>query len=318
MSDYSLPGVQIINRHLDNAQCSKEGGSMFKSWEDVVQKGVFPTDWTPEQKNQLVVWHYTVCLSVDSTYQTFQGAGVSSQFTLSDKGDIYCSVNPDKNMAYHAGVSRFATFEKLNYYSMGIEHVNPGGNSMCVTVDGFAAPLQIEGDSGYWYPFSDAQFTSSMSLTAGLQKRYKIPGWYVVTHADVAIGRKSDVGPLWPYKKSFDEYGVGYWPTESHDVNPDSLKLDDGDYLSLIKSFGYNSDNNKSLVRAYQMHYSAGNISGELVDSTKKSVLRHVVGLHGYIDPITGDRYDFFHQKFSEWASINPEKASGFSEYFSV
>lgn len=312
MTEYSLSGVDIINRHLVDTK-----SRVYTSWENIIKNKKFPDSWTPEQINQLVVLHYTVCLSVDSTYQTYNAAGVSAHFTLGNGGDIYCSVNPDENFAHHAGVSRFATYDRLNYYSIGLEHVNPGGNAKCVSVEGFAPPIQIEGDSGYWYPFSDVQFRSSVLLTGGLQKKYKIPGWNVVTHADVAIGRKSDIGPLWPYKKAFDEYSVGFWPSESHDVNPADLKLEDSDYISLIKSFGYNSDDTKSLIRAYQLHYSAGNLSGELTDITKKSVLRQTVGLHGYVDPITGSKYDFFHQKFSEWASVS-KKGSAFSEYFDV
>ena len=91
-----------------------------------------------------------------------------------------------------------------------------------------------------------------MSFTRGLQNRYKIPGYYVVTHADIAPSRKSDIGPMWDYKRAYDEFGVGYWPSETHDVDLDLFpSLNDADYKLFISFLGY--ENAVASIRAYQL-----------------------------------------------------------------
>ncbi|MDR0753676.1 MAG: N-acetylmuramoyl-L-alanine amidase [Holosporaceae bacterium] len=309
--------IEVVRRHLDNTDCLR--GVTHRLWREAWQQAKFQD--REELAYEFIVWHYTVCRDLLSTYMTYNRHGVSAHYTIENCGTICLTVDPDKFIAYHAGVSIFRDRTNLNCYSIGIENINPGFVEMYQEVSPFGRPVQIYGDGRWWYLFSEQQFVSSVTLTAYLQEKYKISGWDVVTHADIAIGRKSDVGPMWDYRRAYREFNAGYWPEETHRVNVDSFgSLSDSDYIALISSFGYHMpedhDAQAKLIRAYQMHFSTVNISGELVSSTKKRILEHVIGLMGHIDPITRQKYEYFHDSFAKWAEENPDKALAFSEYF--
>jgi hypothetical protein len=228
--------------------------------------------------------------------------------------------NPHKINLRNVSLHLFGCLsQSLNYYSIGIEHVNPGLKNHYEIVPGFAAPVQILGDSRFWYPFDARQFEQSTLFTRELQTRYCIPGWNVVTHADIAIGRKSDTGPMWPYKIAFDGYNVGYYYSETHQVVLDYFKgFEDSDYITLIEAFGYVRQQNSArcFIQAYQYHFDQLDISGEMTESTKLSVLKHAIGMLGYVDPTSHTQNTFFRECYLKWAEENPEKAKSFSEYF--
>ena len=67
---------------------------------------------------------------------------------------------------------------------------------------------------------------SSKKLIQDLQKEYKIPSFNIITHNDVAPGRKYDVTYLYPFK------GIGaYYPILEEEIknnlmkNPNELEL---------------------------------------------------------------------------------------------
>ncbi len=129
--------------------------------------------------------------------------------------------------------------------------------------------------------------------------------------------RKSDIGPMWNYKRAFEEFGVGYWPSETHKVNLEAFRdLNDGDYKDFISMLGYESCS--SSIRAYQLHYSISDISGILREKTKEDILKHMIALYGYIDPISKSKFEFFTSRFEAWAKENPSKALAFGEYISL
>ncbi len=203
-----------------------------------------------------------------------------------------------KNKAFHAGISRFGRFESLNQYSIGIENVNPGfydnqqiwtyNNSKRSWGSTYEFPSYPE---IHWLEFSEEQFVATSILVRDLQKEFKIPSYNVLTHADVAIGRKSDIGPMWDYKRSSKEFSVGYF-YENRQPNLDSFSsLEGKHYIDLIKVFGYRFDDNHNEegIRAFQMHYGWYNhrvkekdISGELTDITKSSIINYAIGISAY------------------------------------
>lgn len=311
-SNIDVKTVNITEQHLDNSDC--KDGVTFRPWEEAFQRANKSTE-IPANGNRdfikFVVWHYTAGSSVASTYRAYNDAGVSAHYTISNAGEIYLSVNPDKYIAFHAGASAFGGYEKLNLYSIGIEHVNPGnrGNFVDFSQYGFGPPKKLEGDPRWWYPFSAEQFESSCELTKDLQDKYKIPGWNVVTHADIAINRKSDIGPRWNYRKAFTNYNVGYWYSESHQI-PDPSSFSAEDYFNMLRAIGYTSENEEWLVQAYKMHYACSEISNKLTEDTKKIILRHVIGLKGYVSQ--GKKYEYFEGKMQEFFGDNPR----FREYF--
>lgn len=307
---------RMVARYLDNKDC-KDGVS-YKSWEEAWEKDKCTKIERGDRSFiNFVVWHYTGGESEEAAYCAYNTRGVSAHYTVGWDGTIYCTVDLQKNIAFHAGLSSFANFNALNYYSAGIENVNPGFEDAYKEFSKFSKPVQVTGNSRWWYPFGDKQFESSCVLTRNIQEEYGIPGWNVVTHADVSIGRKSDIGPLWNYKRAFDEYNVGYWYTESHQIKPEIMQcLSNADYVRFIKAIGYTSDNEEQLIKAYKMHYVCSEISGTLTDNTKEAVLRHVVGLTNYVSPVTGEKYEYFNNDLQKWMIDNPNKVAEFNEYF--
>jgi N-acetylmuramoyl-L-alanine amidase len=45
--------------------------------------------------------------------------------------------------------------------------------------------------------------------------RYQIPATNVLAHSDIAPTRKQDPGPMFPWKRLYDEYQIGMWYDEA-------------------------------------------------------------------------------------------------------
>lgn len=311
---------RIVDCYLDNEV--RASGVTHRTWEESYHRWTNPSkpatfEQYKEDLHQFIVLHYTAGTSLRGTINTYNERGVSAHFTTDNDGTIYKTVNPDTDIAYHAGVSYFAGKTGLNYYSIGIEHINPGFRETNVVFSGFSTPRKLTGSEVYWYPFSEEQFVASVAFTRDLQEHYRIPGYHVVTHADIAPSRKSDIGPMWDYKRSFEEFGVGYWPSETHEVNLATFSnLSDEDYKDFISILGYESCSDS--IRAYQLHYSTSDISGILREKTKEDILKHMIALYDYTDPISKTKFEFFTSGFNTWAKENPSKAIAFGEYISL
>ena len=87
----------------------------------------------------------------------------------------------DKNIAWHAGKSRWKKFVNLNKNSIGIELVNKGHQF------------------GY-QNFSKPQIKSLIKLCKNLKKKYLIKKENFLGHSDVAPLRKIDPGEKFPWK----------------------------------------------------------------------------------------------------------------------
>lgn len=105
--------------------------------------------------------------SVSGVIKEYTDYGVSAHYLIDRKGTIYRLVE-DKNIAYHAGVSKMPDNRKnVNDFSIGIEMMNT--------------------ETGQ---FTNAQYTAVNTLIASLKKKYPIK--FVVGHNDIAPGRKTD------------------------------------------------------------------------------------------------------------------------------
>jgi N-acetyl-anhydromuramyl-L-alanine amidase AmpD len=311
---------RIIDERLNNADCVK--GVTHRPWDEAWDKAKVPDE---ERKVKYVVLHYTVCPTVESTYATFNRNGVSSHFVIDVDGTTYCAVDPDTDIAYHAGESYWQNDKSLNSSSVGIEHVNPGfvtddeiqrmvGTPIYQNIEGrFGRPVQLTGDkTRHWFSFSEDQFNASAQFTRSTQGKFKIPGFAVLTHADIAPGRKSDIGPMYPYKRAFEEYGAGFYPTETHQVVASTIEtLSDEVFPGIMRAIGYVQPNTpsgqKEVITAYQLHFSTENISGELQFTTKINLLRHAISLFGHVDLITGTKDEFFRTEFVNLRNQYPE-----------
>jgi len=105
-------------------------------------------------------------------------AKVSSHYVVDRSGELVRCV-PDKDRAWHAGVSSFKGRSNVNVFSIGIEICNVGDNKE---------------------PYPTAQVQSTIRLVAWLLQAYDIPMSRITRHKDVALpaGRKDDTSAIFP------------------------------------------------------------------------------------------------------------------------
>ncbi|MEP7162202.1 MAG: N-acetylmuramoyl-L-alanine amidase [Candidatus Moraniibacteriota bacterium] len=104
---------------------------------------------------------------IDKIIKQYEDYGVGAHYLIGRAGTVYRLV-AEKNIAYHAGVSKVPDGRKnVNDFSLGIE------------LDGTET-------SGY----TGKQYDALNALLTDIKSRYKIK--FVVGHADIAPGRKTD------------------------------------------------------------------------------------------------------------------------------
>ena len=105
---------------------------------------------------------------------------VSCHYLISKNGHIYRLVS-EKNVAWHAGKSRWREFENLNICSVGIE-------------------IQNKGHGKNYEMYNVKQINAVRDLCKKLRKKYKIPLKNILGHSDIAPLRKKDPGEKFPWK----------------------------------------------------------------------------------------------------------------------
>ena len=320
--------IEFSNDTLLDYKSRTPGGVTSRTWKDEfylsaersrrLRLGYEDFDEYDRQKFKFIVLHYTASPSIFGVTETFHRNGTSAHFLVENDGKIFTYVDPYKRVAYHAGSSSWAGRSGINHYSIGIEHSGLG----YTTQQGEKSTLRFPGSNFYWYLYPEEQFVKSCVVTRELQQGFKIPGFGVVTHADIAPDRKSDIGPAWNYKRAYEEFGTGYFPSETHQVDLATFatSITDEDYINLIGCFGYGISEYRDcdVVRAYQMHVSTSNISGELQNQTREDILKHAISLYGHTDEITGRKYEYFQEHFTKLLTENSNMATAFAEYLQV
>jgi len=121
----------------------------------------------------IIVIHSSYCPSADSfsvkcVMDLYKQYGVSAHYLIGRGGEIYQLVK-EKDVAYHAGVSRLPETDRinLNTNSIGIEIVNTHN----------ASPTK-------------EQYDALVKLVKDIKQRYPIK--YLVRHSDIAPDRKTD------------------------------------------------------------------------------------------------------------------------------
>lgn len=193
--------------------------------------------------------HYLVPDVTDASYQQ---AGYSEQevFSLVDEAQ----------RAWHAGVSQWGSRSSLNDTSIGVEIVN-----LATFKDGvFNFP-----------PYHPEQIRVVEELAVNILARYPDIGpTQVLGHSDIAIGRKSDPGPMFPWHALYLK-GIGAW---FDDITRDELLQQyetsgippRAELLKLFKNYGYDTAKAtdeagyRNLVRAFQLHFRPENYDGEM------------------------------------------------------
>jgi len=124
-----------------------------------------------------VIIHYTGMKNQKVAVKRLQSkvAKVSAHYLISKRGTIYQMVE-DKNVAWHAGKSRWGKDVNLNSKSIGIEIVN-NGNEI----------------------FPNNQMKKLADLLKFLKKKYKIKKKNVLENSHIAPNRKIDPGSMFPW-----------------------------------------------------------------------------------------------------------------------
>lgn len=233
-------------------------------------------------RQKYLILHYTA-LDDDKSATVLTQQAVSAHYLVNNLGDkeIYQLVDENKR-AYHAGISAWRADRMLNDTSIGIEIVNSG-----YTAD--AAGIRT------FVPFDEAQIKKVAALAKDIVTRYNIPPTNVLAHSDIAPTRKQDPGPLFPWKKLYDEYQIGMWYDEPAKQNFLS-QLAATDFMTesaastyvfkiqtALNQLGYEimptgswDTNNKKVVEAFQFHFRPEKSDG-IVDAETWAILQALV-----------------------------------------
>ncbi|MCU1718596.1 N-acetylmuramoyl-L-alanine amidase [Pseudomonas sp. 5P_3.1_Bac2] len=145
---------------------------------------------------QYIVLHYT---SADfaRSLQLLTQTDVSSHYLIGDSPATIYRLVDENRRAWHAGVSQWQGRTWLNGNSIGIELVNQGF---------YDTPR-----GRFWQPFAPAQIDALIPLLKDIMQRHHLPPGSIIAHSDIAPQRKSDPGPLFPWKRLADA-GLMPWP----------------------------------------------------------------------------------------------------------
>ncbi|UST79896.1 N-acetylmuramoyl-L-alanine amidase [Pseudomonas siliginis] len=212
-----------------------------------------------DSRIQFVVVHYTSA-SLERSLQLLTHGDVSSHYLIGDDNNATIYKLMDENQrAWHAGESQWQGRTWLNSSSIGIEIVNPG--------------YKDTPTGRLWYPYSEAQIESLITLLKDISKRNGISPRHIIGHSDIAPLRKLDPGPLFPWKRLADE-GLGLWPNEQavarqQAVFNSSPLPEPGWFQAQLARLGYDTPQTGELdvatrhvLAAFQMHYRPARFDG--------------------------------------------------------
>ncbi len=219
---------------------------------------------SPNQDNRqmFLILHYTA-VSKDETLALFKDPNFPAsshyfvpELSTNGKFTVYRLV-PDDKRAWHAGASSWQTNSSLNASSIGIEIENLG-----FPADDEQLPLMQR----RWYPFSSKQQIEVLAdIILKITKKYEIRPDRILGHSDISPGRKFDPGPLFPWKRLYEDYNIGAWydnDTVNYYRTYHPWKNDIASLQSKLALYGYNvpvtgqyDQVTRNVVSAFQMHF---------------------------------------------------------------
>ena len=128
-----------------------------------------------------IIIHYTGMQSERESLKKLSSTvkKVSCHYLIGRNGKIFNLVK-DKNIAWHAGKSRWGKYKNLNANSIGIELTNKGHR--------------------YGYQnFTKIQIKQLVKLCKKLKRKYRIKNNLILGHSDIAPLRKIDPGEKFPW-----------------------------------------------------------------------------------------------------------------------
>lgn len=221
------------------------------------------------RRTRFLVLHYT-STGFKSSINALTGPSVSAHYLVPDPtektyieagftGMRVFNLVDELERAWHAGASGWAGRNNLNDSSIGIEIVNLAGSHEGV----FTFP-----------PYNPVQIATVKELAANILQRYPdITPVNVVGHSDIAIGRKSDPGPAFPWKELYDA-GIGAWyeeATKQHYQAQFCTTLPaKKEVIAKLSRYGYDTalahtdSGYRNLIRAFQLHFRQRQYDGVL------------------------------------------------------
>ena len=161
-----------------------------------------------------IVMHYTAGTSTSRAAKWLSNprAKASAHVVIGPDGEIIQLVS-FKEVAWHAGRSRWRGRTGLNQYSIGIEIVNAGpltkhaDNQYRTSTGKSVNPANVviamhkhEREARHWHAYTEAQLDQVEELTLALLDEYPTIV-DIVGHDDIAKGRKRDPGPAFPMER---------------------------------------------------------------------------------------------------------------------
>tara|TARA_B100000941_G_scaffold289858_1_gene270253 strand:- start:133 stop:843 length:711 start_codon:yes stop_codon:yes gene_type:complete len=207
---------------------------------------------------KFIIIHYTGMQSEIESLKRLKNlrSKVSCHYLISRKG-IITQIVKDKNIAWHAGKSKWNYFKNLNKFSIGIELVNKGHKL------------------GY-ESFPSVQIQTLIKLCKFLKKKYNIKPVNFLGHSDIAPLRKIDPGEKFPWQK-LSRYKIGTWhqlDKKKSEKNKEELK---SNFFKNIFKIGYRYFNinkrdkkDKKIIRAFQQRYLPKKVTGLIDRETLK------------------------------------------------
>ena len=205
---------------------------------------------------KFVIIHYTGMQSEIESISRLKNprAKVSCHYLINRKGTIIQMVK-EKNIAWHAGKSKWKNLSNLNPCSLGIELVNKGHTF------------------GY-QNFSKKQIKSLISLCKNLKKKYAIKKENFLGHSDIAPLRKIDPGEKFPWRK-LSVHNLGKWYRYDKRINKKYSKVMINSFFKNLYKLGYRyfsikkrQPNDKKIIKSFQQHYLPHNVTGVIDQKT--------------------------------------------------
>lgn len=158
----------------------------------------------------MIVLHYTAMTGAEAArdWLCAPESEVSCHYVIAEDGRLWQLVR-EQDRAWHAGRGCWGAVADVNSHSIGIELANTGG-----------------------HPFPEPQMQVLEAVLAGICGRWGIPPERVVGHSDTALGRKSDPGGRFDWRRLACG-GLAVWP------DPGETTPDPGRFGDDCRLFGY-------------------------------------------------------------------------------
>jgi N-acetylmuramoyl-L-alanine amidase len=210
-----------------------------------------------DSRVRYVILHYTEG-DFPRALTILTGNSVSSHYLIDAQPAAIYQLVDEGRRAYHAGASSWKHDAQLNASSIGIELVNPGYRDM------------PQGRVFFAYP--PEQISLLIELLKQIVARHDIDPERILGHNEIAPRRKSDPGPMFPWKQ-LAQAGLIRWPDANlvaqrqqafeqqlPDVGWFQRKLAQHGYALAVSNQG--DDATRLALVAFQMKYRPGRFDG--------------------------------------------------------